>query len=111
MRTHLVNLLAIAVALFAPVALGQSAYRAGPAAPVPPGLVGAGGIGGAGGGATGRTTAVVVVGEVDYVNRNPSYVTHTRSSEPPPMDPSRLVYEVDCTKAFFPLGKGNLRCM
>jgi hypothetical protein len=107
----MVNLLAtVAVTLAAPIALAQSPYRPAPA-PVPPGLVGAGGIGGAGGGATAKPARVAVVGDVDYVNRNPSYVTHTRTSEPPPMDPSRLIYEVDCTKPFYPLEKGNLRCM
>ena len=30
---------------------------------------------------------------------------------PPPLEPTRPIYEVDCTKPFDPAGKGNLRCM
>mgnify|MGYP001794848562 CR=1 FL=1 len=70
---------------------------------------GAGGRGGAGGGVEGRTATEAR--DVDYVNRNPSYVTRVRSSTPPPLDPARTIFEVDCTKPFQPLGKGNLRCL
>jgi hypothetical protein len=108
MRIPIANLLATAVlgTFISTAAFAQGMYQ-----PVPQGLVGAGGTGGAGGGATGVERRVVVIGETDYVNRNPSYTTHVRSSAPPPMDPSRLVYEADCTKGFDTRGKGNLRCM
>lgn len=75
---------------------------------VPSPMEGAGGSGGAGGGATGARSP----GQgVAFVPKNAPYVTHVRTSTPPPMDPSRLVYEVDCTKPFDALGKGNLRCI
>ena len=93
-------------------ALGQNVYRQGDVVVqrgVSQGMAGAGGSGGSGGGADGR--GVAAVGDPGYVNRNPSYVTHVRSSTPPPLDPSRTIYEVDCTKPFMALGKGNLRCI
>ncbi len=65
---------------------------------------GAGGRGGSGGGVDSSSG-------VKAVNRNAPYVTHVRSSTPPPLDPTRRVYEVDCTRPFDALGKGNLRCM
>ena len=83
-------------ALFSPAALAQ-------------GLAGAGGTGGVGGGVAGTTR--VVAGGADPVNRDPSSRTRVRTSQPPALDPSRRIYEVDCTKPFDALGKGNLRCM
>lgn len=97
-------LLAAALGAAATPVLGQNVYRQGDMVVergVPQSMVGAGGRGGSGGGAEAR--AVVV--------RNPSYVTRVRSSTPPPLDPARTIFEVDCTKPFQPLGKGNLRCL
>ena len=86
-------------ALFSPAALAQGLAGAG----------GAGGTGGVGGGVAGTTR--VVAGGADPVNRDPSSMTRVRTSQPPALDPSRRIYEVDCTKPFDALGKGNLRCM
>lgn len=70
----------------------------------PAAFAGAGGRGGAGGGATDfRHT-----GGRNHVS---PAVSHVRSSAPPPMDPTRRIYEVDCTRPFDSLGKGNLVCM
>ena len=33
------------------------------------------------------------------------------TSTPPPLDPNRRIYEVDCTRPFDATGKGNLRCI
>jgi hypothetical protein len=71
------------------------------------GMEGAGGSGGAGGGAA---VPRGPVREGAYGNRNSPYAQHVRTTTPPPMDPSRRIYEVDCTQPFDSLGKGNLRC-
>lgn len=93
-------------------AFAQSAprYVATPTEPrVRLGMEGAGGIGGTGGSAEGSRVAPVP--EPAFVNRTSPFTTHVRSTQPPPLDPSRTIYEVDCTKFFNPLGQGNLRCM
>jgi hypothetical protein len=91
-------------------ALPQPAFAQGASQQrVPSGMEGAGGVGGAGGGAV--RPEGVVVSQAGVVNRNSPYVSHVRSSTPPPMDPSRRIYEVDCTRPFDSVGKGNLRCL
>ena len=105
-------LIAAALGAAATPVLGQNVYRQGDIVVqrgVPQSMVGAGGRGVAGGGAEGRTATETR--DVDYVNRNSTYVTRVRSSTPPPLDPGRTIYEVDCTQPFQPLGKGNLRCL
>lgn len=99
-------------ALAASTAFGQSSYRplVTSQQAVPASLAGAGGRGGSGAGAEGMPGGVVVR-EAEFANRAPSYVTHVRTSRPPPLDPSRLIYEADCTRPFEYLGKGNLQCM
>ena len=109
MRSLTANLLAtIALALCAPAALAQ-------------GMPGAGGTGGAGGG--GDSRRVVVEREVERtsacVAREPAArgsvtrepISRDRLSQAPALDPTRKVNEVDCTKPFDFLGKGNLCCI
>jgi len=66
---------------------------------------GAGAAGGAGGGAGGTAA------DWEGTDRDTSYSRRMRTSTPPPLDPSRRIYEVDCTRPFNALGKGNLRCI
>ncbi len=98
-------------ASFAFAALGSIAITPASAQTVqrvPSGLEGTGGSGGTGGGVAGaRGTAP----EVARSNRNSPYVAHVRTTTPPPMDPSRRIVEVDCTRPFNFEGRGNLRCM
>ena len=91
-------------AAFAPPASAQAVY--GPPGNPPFVMQGAGGAGGAGGGATGvavaaRAPCVIGGTPLDY---------RTRGANPPPLDPSRKVYQVNCTQPFEPQGKGNLCC-
>lgn len=69
-------------------------------------MAGAGGLGGAGGGAEGNYSRH---GDAAYANRHLSYTRHMRTSAPPPMDPNRVINEVDCTLPFDAF-KGNLLC-
>ena len=95
-------ILLLVTSLMCSIAQAQNTVRADSS------LAGAGGAGGAGGGAPGRVNGPREIGVRNIVT---PYATHVRSSSPPPMDPTRRVYEVDCTKPFDSLGKGNLRCM
>lgn len=67
---------------------------------------GAGARGGAGGG--GGTMPAGQAG-ASCGNPNPSDMERPRAGTPP-LDPSRKVYAVDCTRPFDALGKGNLCC-
>ena len=104
--------------LFASAAVAQSAYRPIDSGQqrIAPGMAGAGGTGGAGGGAEPRRG--MVVSEADRSSpcaprglptREP--ITRERLSQAPALDPTRKVNEVDCTKPFDFLGKGNLCCI
>lgn len=73
---------------------------------VPSGLEGAGGSGGTGGGVAVRPGREAGHGH----NSDSAYVSRVRSASPPRMDPSRRIFETDCTRPFDPAGKGNLRC-
>jgi hypothetical protein len=83
---------------------------------VPPplgGTVGVGGVGVSYGGYGGGALTTLVIGAVVVLNwkslqtntSNPGYTT----SNPPPMDPNRIISEQDCTKPIVFDG-GNLRC-
>ena len=95
-------------AVFAQQAVAQPTYVPQQRrADVPPAMVGAGGRGGSGGNPDG---VAVSRDGVALVNTNSPYTTHVRSSAPPPMDPSRLINQVDCTRPFDPF-RGNLFCI
>ena len=95
-------------AVFAQQVIAQPTYvPAQRRAEVPAAMVGAGGLGGSGGGAEG---AAVSRDGVAFVNTTSPYTNHVRSSAPPPMDPSRAINNVDCTRPFDPF-RGNLRCI
>src|SRR3954462_15681066 len=97
---------ALAVVSFdAALAQGSRSANTQYAPSIPAGMEGSGGPGGAGGGAAVAGSRVAAVPEVMPARRTSSYAQHVRTTQPPPMDPSRKVYEVDCTKPFNPLGK------
>jgi hypothetical protein len=95
--------------LDAAVAQSSRSTNAQYAPSIPAGMEGAGGPGGAGGGVAGARVAAAP--EVVPASRSSPYARHVRTTQPPPLDPSRKVYEVDCTKPFDPRGKGNLSCI
>lgn len=68
---------------------------------------GAGARGGAGGG--GGSLRADQAG-VSCGSGDSSYSDRRRTGTPPPLDPSRKVYTVDCTLPFDALAKGNLCC-
>lgn len=95
-------------ATFAQVVDAQPAYGAQNERRTESAQPGAGAAGGAGGGGgmTPSDQAGAYCG-----SRNPSDSDRPRTtSTPPPLDPSRKVYAVDCTRPFDALGKGNLCC-
>lgn len=95
-------------AVFAQQAVAQPTYAPSqPRVEVPAAMVGAGGRGGSGGGAEGTAATR---GGVAFVNTTSPFTNHVRSSAPPPMDPSRAINNVDCTRPFDPF-RGNLRCI
>lgn len=94
-------------AVFAQQALAQPTYVPNQRrVEVPAAMIGAGGRGGSGGG---EESAVGSRDGVAY-NTNSRYASHVRSSAPPPMDPTRVINRVDCTRPFDPF-RGNLFCI
>jgi hypothetical protein len=104
-----INRVASAAFIALSVFSAQLSYAQSAPQRAPMGMEGAGGSGGSGGGAAVPHGTIVTQSAV--VNRNPAYVTRVRSAEPPALDPTRKVHEVDCTRPFEFLGRGNLRCM
>jgi len=89
-------------AAFAPQAISQQAYPstyvgAGASAAVL-GQPGAGGQGGSG-------------AAPSAFEDSPRFRRENMKSGPPPLEPTRNIYAVDCTRPFDPAGKGNLRCL
>ena len=94
-------------AVFAQQAVAQPTYVPSQRrAEVPAAMIGAGGRGGSGGSAE---SAAPSRGDFAY-NSESRFTSHVRSSAPPPMDPTRVINRVDCTRPFDPF-RGNLFCI
>ena len=94
-------------AVFAQQAVAQPTYVPDQRrADVPAAMIGSGGRGGSGGGGEGSA----VSRRDSAYNTNSPYASHVRSSTPPPLDPTRVINRVDCTRPFDPF-RGNLFCI